>query len=65
MIARPYYAIGELSVVPREAASQVIEVKTELNCDAFKEILDIWESVFWLPVSMLGYVGKQPLPPAN
>lgn len=55
MVARPYYAIGELAVVPREAANLVIEVKTELDDKAFQEMLDVWESVFWLPVPMLGF----------
>jgi hypothetical protein len=55
MVARPYYAIGELAVVPREAAKLVIEVKTELDEKAFKEMLNVWESVFWLPVPMLGF----------
>lgn len=55
MVARPYYAIAELSVVPREAAKLVIEVKTELGERAFQDMLNVWESVFWLPVSMLGF----------
>jgi hypothetical protein len=52
-VARPYYAIGELAVVPREAASLVIEVKTGLDEEEFGKILRVWESVFWLPVPML------------
>ena len=52
---RPYYAIGDLSAVPREATRLVIEVKTDLDQAAFKETLGVWEDVYWLPVPTLGF----------
>jgi hypothetical protein len=54
-VARPYYAIGGLAVVPRYAANLVIEVKTTLDQASFDDILGVWEDVFWLPVPTLGF----------
>jgi hypothetical protein len=54
-IARPYYAIEKLVVVPREVAAAVVEVKTHLANDSFQHILDMWENTSWLPVNVLGF----------
>ena len=54
-IARPYYAIENLVVVPREAASAVVEVKTHLGDKTFQHMLELWENMHWLPVNVLGF----------
>jgi len=33
----------------------VIEVKTDLDQKAFGDVLGMWGSVYWLPVTMLGF----------
>jgi hypothetical protein len=54
-IARPYYAIENLVVVPREVAAAVIEVKSDLGKDSFQHMLDLWKDTHWLPVKVLGF----------
>ena len=54
-IAQPDYAIGGLVVVNRQTARLVIEVKTSLEKDTLQQILDVHDSVHWLPVPTLGF----------
>lgn len=54
-IARPYYAIEDLVVVPREAAAAVVEVKTDLGERSFQHMLELWKDTHWLPVNVLGF----------
>src|SRR5712692_3889623 len=42
-IARPYYSIDNLVVIPREAASAVVEVKSDLEERTFQHMLQLWE----------------------
>jgi len=53
--SQPYYSIGGLSVVPRRACKLIIEVKTRLKQETFKQILGVWGSTFWLNVPTLGF----------
>jgi hypothetical protein len=52
-VAQPDYAISGLAVVHRVAARLVIEVKTTLKEETFRQALDIHDSVGWLPVPTL------------
>jgi hypothetical protein len=54
-VSQPYYAIGGFSVVPRRAAKLVIEVKTNLELETFRETLDVWKTTYWLPIPTLGF----------
>lgn len=54
-VDRPYYAIDQLVVVPRNAVKSVIEVKSELKLDTFQEILMIWRETGWVPAPTFGF----------
>jgi hypothetical protein len=52
-VAQPYYSIGGIVVLHRDATRLAIEVKTEMNRSAFDDALKLVESVWWLPVPTL------------
>jgi hypothetical protein len=54
-IARPYYGIENLVVVPRCAAQAVVEVKSQLDDAALSHMNELWENLHWLPVNVLGF----------
>jgi Domain of unknown function (DUF6602) len=56
---RPVYEIQAFAVVPYEACKFVIEVKSSLKARTFKELLDVWLSVFVVPTFGFAYGGTQ------
>jgi hypothetical protein len=54
-IARPYYAIENLVVLPREVVAAIIEVKSDLGEKTFQQMLALWENTHWLVKPVLGF----------